>query len=253
MARLAGLAALITGAGAGIGRVAAELFAAEGAAVAVAERDEAAGRETVARIDAAGGRSRFLATDVTDPTSVEAAVAAAAAAFGRLDILYNNVGGTSPQDGAVTEVPLEVFWSTISRDLFGSFLVCRFGIPYLAKAGGGSVINTSSLAALIGKPAPAKDCYAAAKGAIVSLTRSMAVQYAPQKIRVNAIAPGITRTERLARRLDQGAIPTALAERHLLGFLEPLDVAQAALYLASPESRMLTGQILPVDSGVTMS
>jgi NAD(P)-dependent dehydrogenase (short-subunit alcohol dehydrogenase family) len=253
LGRLEGKTALITGAGQGIGRQTAELFAREGAAVAVAEINADAGRETVRRIRDRGGKAIFAETNVTEPASVEAAVAAAVAEFGRLDILYNNVGGTSPKDGPVTEVDLDVFWNAINRDLYGTFLTCRFGIPELIKAGGGAVVNTASLVALMGKPRPATDCYVAAKGAIVALTRSMAVHYAPDKVRVNALAPGITRTERLVRRIDEGAIPSALGDRHLLGFLEPLDVANAALFLACDESRMITGHILPVDSGVTMS
>lgn len=253
MKRLERQVAFITGAGGGIGACAAELFAREGAKVVIAELDEDAGARVAERIRNAGGEALVTSIDVANPESVENAIRATVTAFGKLDILYNNVGGTSPKDGPVTEVSLDVFWGAINRDLFGTFLVCRCGIPELAKAGGGSVINTASLVALMGKPRPATDCYVAAKGAIVALTRSMAVQYAPQNIRVNALAPGITRTERVARRLDQGAIPSALADRHLLGLLEPEDVAQAALYLASAESRRLTGHILPIDSGATMS
>jgi len=253
MDRLAGKVALITGAGAGIGRAAALLFASEGAKVVVAEFNEESGLATVREIEAAGGTAFFARTDVTDAASVEYAVQSSVAAFGKLDTLYNNVGGTNPKDGPVTEVPLDVFWSTLTRDLFGTFLACRFAIPEIIKAGGGSIINTASMVGLIGKPRPSQVSYTSAKGAIVSLTRGMAVQYAPQKIRVNAISPGVTLTERLAKRLEQGAIPAALIDRHLLGLLQPNDIAQAALFLASEESRMITGHILPVDSGATMS
>lgn len=253
MGSLDGRVALITGAGKGIGGAAAELFSREGAAVAISDIDGDASNAMAERINRAGGKAIGLRTDVSDPANAEAAVRSTVDAFGRLDILYNNVGGTNPNDGPVTEVALDVFWAAINRDLFGTFLMCRFGIPEIVKAGGGSVINTASLVALMGKPAPATDCYVAAKGAIVALTRSMAVQYAPQKVRVNALAPGITRTERLARRLDEKAIPQALPDRHLLGLLDPIDVANAALYLASDASRKLTGHILPIDSGVTMS
>ncbi|SFP70841.1 SDR family NAD(P)-dependent oxidoreductase [Amycolatopsis rubida] len=253
MARLAGKAALITGAGAGIGRAAALLFAEHGARVVAAELNEDTGRSVVREIEGAGGTAVFARVDTSEEDEVRAAVRLTVAAFGRLDVLYNNVGGTSPGDGPVTEVPVEVFWQTMKRDLFGTFLMCRHALPELVAAGGGSVINTTSMAALMGKPPPARDCYAIAKGGIVSFTRSMAVQYAPHGIRVNAIAPGVTVTERLAKRLDQGAIPQPLLDRHLLGLLEPGDIAAIALYLASEESRRMTGQIVSVDSGMTIS
>ena len=253
MPRLSGKVALITGAGAGIGKRAALLFAAEGAQVAVAEFNVDSGRATADAIEKAGGQAIFVRTDVGEEESVRAAVAATVAAFGKLTTLYNNVGGTNPRDGAVTDVPVEVFWDSLRRDLFGTFLGCRFAIPEIIKAGGGSVINTASMVALMGKPAPSQVSYTAAKGGIVAMTRAMAVEYAPHHVRVNAIAPGVTRTERIAARLDAGAIPSAMSARHLLGFLEPEDIAYAALYLASDESRKMTGHTLPVDSGMTMS
>jgi len=149
------------------------------------------------------------------------------------------------------EAPLDEFWRAIKLDLYGTFLGCRFGIPELIKAGGGSVINMSSNVALMG--VPGRDCYTAAKGGIAAITRSLAVAYAPQRVRVNAIAPSATMTERVKRLVAGNAALTKLADSHLLGLIEPDDIAHMALYLASDESRMVTGQVLPVDSGVTIS
>src|ERR1700730_13918464 len=136
-------------------------------------------------------------------------------------------------------------------DLYGTFLGGRFGIPELIKAGGGSVINMSSNGALMG--VAGRDCYTAAKGGIAAITRSLAVAYAAQRVRVNAIAPSATMTERVKKLIAGNAALTRLADSHLLGLIEPDDIANTALYLASDESRVVTGQILPVDSGVTIS
>jgi NAD(P)-dependent dehydrogenase (short-subunit alcohol dehydrogenase family) len=251
--RLDGKVALITGAGAGIGRRAALLFAQEGAKVAIAEINEAAGRAVAQEVTDAGGQAVFVHTDVTEPESVQAAVRTAVTTFGKLDTLYNNAGGTNPKDAPVTEVPIEIFWATLRRDLFGTFLVCRFGIPEIIKAGGGAVVNTSSLVALRGKPRPSAVSYSTAKGGVSAMTRAMAVEYAPHKVRVNAVAPGITVTERLAQRIKVGAVPDSIMDRHLLGPLDPIDIAHMALYLASDDARMITGQIISVDSGAAMS
>jgi short chain dehydrogenase len=162
VARLQGKVALITGGGSGIGRAAALLFAREGAKVVIAEIVRTAGEATVAAIEEAGGEARFVPTDVTRPEQVEAAVNAAVDAFGGLHVLYNNAGGATPKDGKVTEMDLDEFWRTIGVDLFGTFLGCRFGIPVMAKGGGGSIINTTSVRAMIGTPGA--DAYTSAKG-----------------------------------------------------------------------------------------
>jgi NAD(P)-dependent dehydrogenase (short-subunit alcohol dehydrogenase family) len=248
MPRLKGKVALITGAGTGIGRTTAILFAQEGARVVVADIDANSGEET-ARL--AGNDAIAVRTDVTEPDSIRAAIRATIDAFGRLDVLHNNAGGSTAEDNTAVEAPLDEFWRAIKLDLFGTFLGCRFGIPELVKAGGGSVINMSSNVALMG--VPGRDCYTAAKGGIAAITRSLAVAYAPQKVRVNAIAPSATMTERVRRLVAGNAALTKLADSHLLGLIEPEDIARMALYLASDESRMVTGQVLPVDSGVTIS
>src|SRR3954466_9441682 len=248
MPRLEGKVALITGAGTGIGRATAVLFAREGARVAIAEIDAASGEETA---HLAGNGAIAIPTDVTEPDSIARAIATAAGHFGRLDVLHNNAGGSTAADDTAVDVPLDEFWRAIKLDLYGTFLGCRFGIPELIKSGGGSIINMSSNVALMG--VPGRDCYTAAKGGIAAITRSLAVAYAPQKVRVNAIAPSATMTERVKRLVAGNAALTRLADSHLLGLIEPEDIARMALYLASDESRMVTGQVLPVDSGVTIS
>ena len=248
--RLAGKAALITGAGAGIGRETALLFAREGAKVVVAERDGAAGEATAAAIRDAGGAAVAVTTDVTEQAQVQEAVDTALRRFGRLDILYNNVGGSTIADGPVTTAPLEEFWNKIRVDLFGTWLGCRCAIPAMIEGGGGSIVNASSMCALMGTPG--KDAYTAAKGGVAALTRSMAVEFAPHRIRVNAVAPAATLTERVKGLLERDGVTAGIARDYLLGFVEPGDVALAVLYLASDEARVVTGQVLPVDSGITI-
>lgn len=248
MARLEGKVAFITGAASGIGRATAVLFAREGARVVVADIAVAAGEETA---HTAGNGAIAIRTDVTDESSVRAAIRATLEQFGRLDVLHNNAGGSTPQDNTVVEAPVEEFWRVIKLDLFGTFLGCRYGIPALIQSGGGSVINMSSNLALMG--IHGRDCYTAAKGAIAALTRSLAVEYAPQRVRVNALAPSATMTDRVKKLMAGNPAIEKLAQSHLLGLIEPQDVANAALYLACDESRMVTGQLLSVDSGVTIS
>src|SRR5438128_2844104 len=248
MPRLAGKMAFITGAGTGIGRATAILLAREGAKVVIADIDVGAGEETA---HLAGQGAIAIPTDVTEPDNLESAIRAAADHFGRLDILHNNAGGSTAQDDTAVNAPLDEFWRATKLDLSGTFLGCRFGIPELIKAGGGSVINMSSNVALMG--VAGRDCYTAAKGGIAAITRSLAVAYAPQRIRVNALAPSATMTERVKKLIAGNPALTRLADSHLLGLIEPDDIAQMALYLASEESRMVTGQVLPVDSGVTIS
>lgn len=248
MPRLAGKVAFITGGATGIGRATAILFAREGASTAIADIDAVAGEEAA---HLAGNGAIFIRADVTDPDSRQTAIRAAVDKFGRLDVLHNNAGGSTADDDTAVNAPLDEFWRAIKLDLYGTFLGCRFGIPELIRAGGGSVINMSSNVALMG--VPGRDCYTAAKGGIAAITRSLAVAYAPQKVRVNAIAPSATMTERVRRLVAGNVALTKLADSHLLGLIEPEDIANTALYLASDESRMVTGQVLPVDSGVTIS
>jgi NAD(P)-dependent dehydrogenase (short-subunit alcohol dehydrogenase family) len=248
MGRLAGKGAFITGAGTGIGRATAILFAREGARVAIAEIDAASGEETA---HLAGNGAIAIRTDVTDEASLRTAVLTTVQHFGALHILHNNAGGSTPQDNTVVEAPIEEFWRAIRLDLFGTFLGCRVAIPQIVKSGGGSVINMSSNVALMG--IAGRDCYTAAKGGVAAITRSMAVEFAPQRVRVNAIAPSATMTDRVRKLMAGNAALDKLANAHLLGLIEPPDIANMALFLASDESRMVTGQVYPVDSGVTIS
>jgi NAD(P)-dependent dehydrogenase (short-subunit alcohol dehydrogenase family) len=250
MARLEAKVAVVTGAGTGIGRATARLFAREGAKVVIAELDAAAGEQTARLIVQAGGEAIAIKTDVTEPDSIQATIDKAVRHYGALHILHNNAGGSTSRDSDVTNAPLEEFWRVIKLDLFGTFLGCRFGIPAIINSGGGSVINMSSNVALMG--IPGRDCYTAAKGAVASITRSMAVEFAP-KVRVNAIAPSATMTDRVRKLVAGNTALEKMANSHLLGLIEPEDIANMALFLASDETRKVTGHIYPVDSGVIIS
>ncbi|SAK53971.1 Short-chain dehydrogenase/reductase SDR [Caballeronia calidae] len=249
--RLEGKVALITGAGSGIGRACAELFAREGACVAIAEIDSETGEAVYQSVLSEGGKAIFVKTDVSRPDSVEDAVKRTVDTFGGLDILYNNVGGSTLQDGSVATTSFEEFRRKIDIDLFGTWLGCHYAVPEMIKRGGGSIINASSINALRGTSGRA--AYTAAKGAVTALTRSMAVDFAPHQIRVNAVAPGSTLTERIIKRRQGGNSRPQIAQRHILGLIDPIDIAYAVLYFASSESTKTTGQVLAVDSGFTVT
>ena len=254
MGRLDGKVALITGGGGGIGRATAIRFAEEGATVVVTDIDISLGDEsaTLAKEAAgnAGGDAVFMEMDVTDHDSVKSVISETVNRFGKLNVLHNNAGGSTMQDGPVTEAPDEEFWRVIKLDLFGTFVCSKHGIPAIVEAGGGSVINMSSNVALMALPG--RDCYTAAKGGVASMTRSMAVEYAPNKIRVNAIAPSVTLSDRVKKLVQEAPEIAKISEQHLLGFGMPIHIANMAVYLASDESEITTGQILSVDSGVTI-
>jgi NAD(P)-dependent dehydrogenase (short-subunit alcohol dehydrogenase family) len=251
MGRLSGKVALITGAGAGIGRETALLFAQEGARVAFIDRNAKGGHETEKLLKAQGSEGLFIEADVTQSEQVQAAVKRCVDTFGKLNILHNNAGGSTVQDGAVTEGPTEEFWRKMQLDLFGTWLGCQHGIPAIIASGGGAVINMTSVVALIGTHR--KDAYTAAKGAISALTRSMAVEYGPSKVRVNAIAPGATGTDRVLTLLKDDGVTSKFLSGQMFGVVPPKDVAYAALYLASDESLSTTGHILTVDGGLTIN
>jgi NAD(P)-dependent dehydrogenase (short-subunit alcohol dehydrogenase family) len=254
MARLTGKVAFITGGGGGIGRATAERFAEEGAKVVIAEIDpdsgEAAADSARERGRNSGGDAIYVHCDVREKRSVENAMAKTLKRFGKLTVLHNNAGGSTPQDGPVTDVSEDEFWRVIRLDLYGTFLCSKIGIPLIVAAGGGSVINMSSTLAL--NAVPGRDCYTAAKGAIAAMTRSMAVEYALQKIRVNAIAPSVTLSERVKKLLDSSKDIARLGSQHLHGLGLPIHMANMAVYLASDEAEITTGQIMVVDSGATI-
>lgn len=249
MGRLDDKVAIVTGAASGIGRAAAKLFAREGAEVAVVDRDADAGATAVAEIAADGGSARFFACDLTDAASVEGMVTGVKDAFGRINVLYNNAGGSQSGDiGTVLDLDLERWWDSFRFDLFGTFACCRFAIPHLLEVERGAIVNTTSAIAL--RPQPGLTSYGAAKGGVVVLTRELAVEFGDRGLRVNAVAPSHTKTPRIQARAV--ATDPAIAARHLLGANEPIDVASAALFLASDEARQITGQVLAVDSGYTL-
>jgi NAD(P)-dependent dehydrogenase (short-subunit alcohol dehydrogenase family) len=249
MGRLNGKSVFVTGAAGGIGRAAAQLFAAEGAAIVVSDIAEAEGEKTAALVREHGGRALFVHTDVTSEESVARAFARGRAAFGQITVLHNNAGGSSGKDGSLATGSLDEFWRVIRLDLFGTILCCRAAIAGMIEIGGGSIINMSSIVSVIG--VPDLDFYTAAKGGISALTRSLALQNAPHRIRVNALAPGVTMTERILKQSGGQVDKFPLSRKQILGPAAPIDVANAALFLASDESASITGTILPVDGGAS--
>jgi len=252
--RLEGKVAFITGGGGGIGRATAERFTEEGAKVCIAEIDSTVGKKAAESAKLNGknvGDAFFIETNVSNEESVKNAINETIKQYGKIDILHNNAGGSTLQDGPVTEAPIEEFWRCINLDLLGTFLCSKYVIPEIIKSGGGSVINMSSNVALMALPG--RDCYTAVKGAIASMTRSMAVEYAPNKIRVNAIAPSVTLSDRVKKLLDNSPEMQTISKKHLLGLGKPIHVADLAVYLASDESNITTGQVISVDSGVTIT
>jgi NAD(P)-dependent dehydrogenase (short-subunit alcohol dehydrogenase family) len=248
MGRLDGKVAVITGAAGGIGREAAVLFSEEGASVCVADVSAEAGEEAAA----ACREAFFQQVDVTDQASVEAMYAAAAERYGGVDVLYNNAGIMPADDASVLETEPDAWDRVLDVNAKGVFLCCRHGIPRLLERGGGSVINVASFVALVGA-ATSQIAYTASKGAVLSLTRELAVEFARQGVRVNALCPGPVETPMLMRLFEDD--PAAYERRrvHLpMGRLaKAREIALGALFLASDESSYVTGSTFLVDGGLT--
>ena len=253
--RLKGKVAVITGAGGGIGQASAFLFAREGARVVVVDNNTEKGKDTLSKIIKNGGKAIFVKGDISRATEVKEIFKIAIEKYSALHILYNNAAVfLARTDGPVTEISEETWDRILDVNLKGTFLCCKYGIPEIIKSGGGSVINTSSSAGIIG--VPGCDAYTATKGGIISLTRSMAVEYAPKKVRVNCIVPCAVDTSMLDEsdrknpNFDEKKFLSSTPARR---FGRPEEIANMALFLASDESSYAIGGIFVADGGVTIA
>ncbi|ROQ68657.1 NAD(P)-dependent dehydrogenase (short-subunit alcohol dehydrogenase family) [Streptomyces sp. 840.1] len=250
MNRLHEKVAVITGAGSGIGRAAAQLMSKEGARVVVADHDTRAADETAALITAAGGEALPLAVNVLEEDSIADMISATVNEYGALHVLCNHVGGTNPRtDLDVLRMDMDEFDRAVALNTRSTLIGSRHAIPHMIRAGGGSIINTASVAALVGDVL--QTSYGAVKAAVVSITKSVATQYGPQNIRCNAVAPGAVMTPALENNLPQEVVDS-LRRGNALPYLgTPEDIGHTMVFLASDESRYLTGQLLVVDGGMT--
>ncbi len=247
--------AVITGAGSGIGRASALLFARNGYFVVILEVNEQAGKSTAEEITRAGGQALFLHTDIADPDSVQAAFGQVSSRLGKMHVLYNNASiFLGKDDAAITELKTETWQKIISVNLNGLFYCCRAGIPLIMKSGGGCVINTASSAGLIG--IPNCDAYTASKGATIALTRSLGVEYGPKGVRVNCIAPAAIRTPMVQQsNLDKPDFDQArfLQTTPLRRWGTPEEIAKIALFLASDAASYINGAVIVADGGITIT
>ncbi|MFI5304595.1 MAG: glucose 1-dehydrogenase [Nitrospiria bacterium] len=249
--RLKDKVSLITGAGSGIGRESALLFAKEGSRVVVVDNVNSAGTQTVDMIRAEGGQAVFVQADVSKGSDSENMVAMAEKQFGRLHILFNNAGIMDGRDDDATQTDEGVWDLTMNINLKGVFLGCKYGIPALRRAGGGSIINTASFVAHLGA-ATAQVAYTASKGGVLAFTRELSVIHARENIRVNALCPGPLRTELLMKFLNtEEKKKRRLVHIPMGRFGEASEIAKAALFLASDDSSYVTGTSFMVDGGIT--
>lgn len=249
--RLKDKVALITGAGNGIGRASALRFAREGARIVVVDVDVQGGRETVSKVEALGGKAVFARADVSKAADCEGMVKSAEEAFGALHILFNNAGIMHGEDGDALSTSEAAWQKTLDINLKGVFLGCKYGIPALRRAGGGAIVNTASFVAFLGA-ATSQVAYTASKGAVVSMTRELAVVHARENIRVNALCPGSVNTGLFMNYLDTEEKRQRRLVHIPMGRFGELDeIASAALFLACSESSWVTGTCLMVDGGIT--
>lgn len=249
--RLNDKVALITGAGNGIGRETALLFAQEGAAVVVVDVNDAAGEQTVAAVAAAGGRASYVRADVSKAADCENMVAHAEKTFGKLNVMFNNAGISHKDDDDAVATSEEVWDLTFDINVKGAWLGCKYGIPALRRAGGGSIVNTASFVALLGAATP-QLAYTASKGAVLAMSRELAAVHARESIRVNALCPGPLYTELLMKYLNTPEKKQRRLVHIPMGrFGQAKEIAYAALYLASDESSFVTGTAFSVDGGIT--
>jgi NAD(P)-dependent dehydrogenase (short-subunit alcohol dehydrogenase family) len=246
--RLEGKVALITGGGSGMGRVASELFASEGANVVLTDVNDETGEATASSI---GKQVRYVHADVSQESDAEAMVAATIDAFGRLDILYNNAGIMPLGDGSVTDNDTEIWDEVLAVNVKGVAFGCKFGIPAMVANGGGSIINVASFVAWMGA-ATSQTAYTASKGAVLAMTREIAVEYARRGIRCNALCPGPIETPLLLALLSDDEKKQRRFVHIPMGRLgKAEELARAALFLASDDSSFMTGASLIVDGGIT--
>jgi NAD(P)-dependent dehydrogenase (short-subunit alcohol dehydrogenase family) len=249
--RLQDKVALITGAGSGIGRETALLFAREGASIVVADVNDQAGAAVVAELEAAGGKAVYVHADVAKAADAEGMVRAAQERFGKLNVLFNNAGISHADDDDAINTDEAVWDLTMNINLKGVFLGCKYGIPALRRAGGGAIINTASFVAVMGAATP-QLAYTASKGGVLAMTRELAAIHARENIRVNALCPGPLRTELLMKYLNtEEKRQRRLVHIPMGRFGEAHEIAKAVLYLASDESSFMTGATFLVDGGIT--
>ena len=249
--RLKDKVALVTGASSGIGRETALLFAREGASVVVVDVDDRGGQETVSAIEHQQGKGEYVHADVSRASDCEHMVAAAEKRFGKLNVLFNNAGIMHSSDDDAVSTDEKIWDLTMNVNAKGVFFGCKYGIPALRRADGGSIINTASFVAVLGAATP-QIAYTASKGAVLALTRELAVVHARENIRVNALCPGPLRTELLMKFLDTEAKRQRRLVHIPMGrFGEAAEIAKAVLYLASDDSSYVTGTNLMVDGGIT--